>query len=88
MDNQSEAREKRMEELERRLDDLEHRRSALERSRAAAKVIVPDETWHHLRAAGREQMLAVRSLLDHWISRMRDEHQEEGVAAREDIRVE
>jgi hypothetical protein len=60
----------RMDRLEERLDQLEWRRRAGERSRAFMDSVVPDETRVHLRAAGREQLLAVRSLLDHWIDRL------------------
>jgi hypothetical protein len=81
-------RDTRMEDMERRLDQLETRRTASERSRAAMKVIVPEETRRHLRAAGREQLLAVRSLLDHWISRMRDEDDESSDNTRERIPVD
>lgn len=35
--------------------------------------IFPEETLQHLRAARREQLLAVRSLLDHAIERIDDE---------------
>jgi hypothetical protein len=57
----------RMEDLERRLDMMEDRQSALERSRAVMNAMVPAETRKHLRAAWRENLLAVRSLLDAWI---------------------
>lgn len=84
-------RDRRIEELERRLQDVENRGTAMERamerSRAASRAIVPEDTRRHLRAAGREQLLAVRSLLDHWIDQMRDD----GPAAessRENIRVD
>jgi hypothetical protein len=84
-------RDTRVEQLERRLDDLESRGSAMERamerSRAASRVIVPEDTRRHLRAAGREQLLAVRSLLDYWIDRMGDRGEERD-SAREDIRVD
>lgn len=63
----------RLDEFERRLDRMEDRQSALERSRAAMNALVPPETRKHLRAAGRENLLAVRSLLDYWIGRLRDE---------------
>ena len=57
----------RMEELERRLDMMEDRQSALERSREVMNAMVPAETRKHLRAAWRENLLALRSLLDAWI---------------------
>jgi hypothetical protein len=66
-------RDQRMERLERRLDSLEQRTGVVDRSRAAMDMLVPNETRRHLRAAGREQLLAVRSLLDHWIRRLRDD---------------
>ncbi len=63
----------RIDELERRLDRMEDRQSAVERSRAAMNVLLPSETRKHLRAASRENLLAVRSLLDYWINHLRDE---------------
>jgi hypothetical protein len=62
--------QERMDRLEQRVDQLEWRRRAGERSRALMDTVVPEETRDHLRAAGREQLLAVRSLLDHWIDRL------------------
>lgn len=79
--------ESRLEQLERRLDDMEDRRSMTERSRSAMNSVVPPETRQHLRAAGREQLLAVRSLLDHWIGRLRDEP-EKPESSRENIRID
>jgi len=58
-----------MDDLERRLDMMEDRQSALERSRAMVNAVVPAETRRHMRAAWRENLLAVRSLLDAWIDR-------------------
>ena len=83
-------RDRRIEQVERRLESLEQKTSMMDRSRAAMSIVVPAETRVHLRAAGREQLLAVRSLLDHWINRLRDEDQQQSAAAetRENIRVE
>lgn len=80
-------RDRRIAELEERLERLEERRSAAERSRSAMNTVVPSETRQHLRAAGREQLLAVRSLLDHWIGRLRDEPDKPD-NPRENIRIE
>ncbi len=74
-------------ELEQRLDQLEWQRRAGDRSRAVLRTIVPDETRQHLRAAVREQLLAIRSLVDHWIGRL-EERQEERRNEREEIRIE
>ena len=32
--------------------------------------MLPSQTRQHMRAAGREQLLIVRSLLDHWVGRL------------------
>jgi hypothetical protein len=79
----------RLDELERRLDRMEDRQTALERSRAMMNAMVPPETRKHLRAAGRENLLAVRSLLDYWIGRLRDESEpQKEDKGREDIPIE
>jgi hypothetical protein len=70
----------RLDDMERRMQDLDRRESALEktmekameRSRAAVGVIVPPESRQHLRAAWRENILAMRSMLDHWADRLDD----------------
>jgi hypothetical protein len=62
----------RINDLERRLGLVEVRQGALERSREVMKVVVPAETRRHMRAAWRENLLAVRSLLDTWIDRLDD----------------
>ncbi len=64
----------RLARLEKRLDDLEKRETAMEkytqRSKAAMGTMLPPQTREHMRAAGREQLLIVRSLLDHWVKRL------------------
>ena len=82
-DNESE----RVSRLEERVDQLEWRRRAGDRSRAMLDSVVPTETREHLRAAGREQLLAVRSLLDHWIGRL-EERPTDRRGGREDIPIE
>jgi len=34
--------------------------------------VLPDETRRHMRAAWRENLLAVRSLIDYWADRLND----------------
>jgi hypothetical protein len=46
------------------------------------------ETRKHMKAAGREQLMAARSYLDHWIKKMDAAHEEEKAAPRESIEVE
>lgn len=70
--------DERLERLERRLNELDQRSTAMERamdramdkSRAAMDTLLPTETRGHIKAAGRENLLAVRSLLDYWINRL------------------
>ena len=71
----------RLEKLERRLEDLDTRESAMERgmhtasrrSRQAMDTVVPNETRRHMRAAWRENLLAVRSFIDYWADRLNDD---------------
>ena len=46
---------------------------AMDRSRAAMNTIMPDDTRRHVRAAWRENLLAVRSLIDFWADRLADD---------------
>jgi hypothetical protein len=66
--------ENRLADIERRLEDLDKRETAtekaLERSKAAMNSMIPPQTRVHMRAAGREQLLVVRSLLDYWIEKL------------------
>ena len=73
MDSQRDSADNgRMHDLERRLDEMEDRQSAIERSRQVMRAVVPAATRQHMRAAWRENLLAVRSLLDTWIDRLDD----------------
>ncbi len=74
-------------ELEQRVEQLEWQRRARDRSQAVLRSLIPDETRGHLRAAAREQLLAIRSLLDHWIGRL-GERPEERRSEREEIPIE
>ena len=82
-----EGSDDRIEEMERRVERLEAREGAMERSRRMAQSVVPAETRQHLRAAGREQLLAMRTLLDHWIGRLKDEPTDDR-PTRETIKIE
>jgi hypothetical protein len=74
MDSQRDSADSgRINDLERRLGLVEVRQGAIERSREVMKVVVPAETRRHMRAAWRENLLAVRSLLDTWIDRLDDD---------------
>lgn len=58
--------------LERRLAELEGEPSIRDRGRKVMDRVVPPEATRHFRNAGREQLLGIRSIVDHWIRRIDD----------------
>lgn len=53
------------------------------------RTLFPDETRRHMRAATREQLLAARSYIDHWLDRMeRKTDDERAEPEREHITLE
>jgi hypothetical protein len=80
--------EARIDELERRLKRPDPRATMETAFWAVMRNVFPDETRTHLKAASREQLLAARSYLDHWISKMGDKSEAEETAPRETIKVE
>lgn len=78
--------------LEARIKELEARLARLERPQdrigdqieSVMRTVVPDETRGHMRAAWREQLMALRSFLDHWIE---SDGLDDPSAARERIEV-
>lgn len=79
--------EARIAELEARLRRRERRESIETAFWALMHNVFPEETRRHMRAAGREQLLAARSYLDHWISKM-EEPAPRRAEERETIKVE
>ena len=68
------AREKTVAELQQRVAELEERIRTMERREDAGvealmRKLLPDDVRSHLRSAQKEQLLAIRSMLDHWIER-------------------
>ncbi len=85
-----------MTDIEARLADLEQRLTNLEELDALeARVprgmlrlwreLAPPEVRHHVRAARREQLLAARAFLDHWIDRL---ERPERLPRRESIQLD
>jgi len=70
----------RLDQIERRMEDLDKRESAMERtmdkamqrSKAAMDVIVPTEARSHVKASLRHDLLAIKSMLEHWAQRLDD----------------
>jgi hypothetical protein len=79
--------EERIAELERRLRRGESREGMETAFWAVMRSVFPDETRRHMKAAGREQLLAARSYLDHWIAKLADKPAVEA-PTRETIEVE
>jgi hypothetical protein len=86
----------RTDELEARISELERgqqrgsaRRESVETAFwALMREVFPAQTRTHMKAAGREQLLAARSYLDHWIAKLDDEKKAAPAAEREEIAVE
>lgn len=56
--------------LEQRLAELEAEEKVSDPLDRLLEELVPSEVRDHLRAARKEQLLAARSFLDHWIERL------------------
>ncbi len=53
-------------------DAADHMRAARAERRAAWKSLIPDSFWVHQKAARRETLLAMRSLIDAALARLED----------------
>jgi hypothetical protein len=52
------------------------------------RTVFPEETRRHMRAATREQLLAARSYIDHWLERLEGKEQPAPEPGREEISIE
>ncbi len=73
--------------LEERLAELEAREADVGSIETLVAQLVPGDVRSHLRAARKEQLLAARAMLDHWIARV-DRAPEEPIRRRESIKLE
>jgi len=78
--------EARIGDLERRLRGGDRRESIETAFWALMRDLFPEETRKHMKAAGREQLMAARTYLDHWIAKL-DEPPASAVPEREQIAV-
>lgn len=76
----------RVSELEARIREMERREHEAGPMRSILRELFPAEAREHLRAARREQLLAMRSFLDHWIDKV--EEKDAGSSTRERITLE
>ena len=87
MNEHEQEQQHRIEELEARLKQLEH--ALAERPRGLVGRIMPPTASDHFRTAGREQLLGMRSLMDHWIGRLEaTERKQPAPAGREEIHID
>jgi hypothetical protein len=77
----------RLAELEERLAEMERGSRVRERARSRFDRIVPPDAMSHFRSAGREQLLGIRTIVDHWIERIDSADHEAQPVKREVIEV-
>ena len=86
---QTDELEARISELERRQKGSSVRRDSVETAFwAVMREVFPAQTRTHMKAAGREQLLAARSYLDHWITKLDEQKPPPAPPDREEITVE
>lgn len=73
--------------LEERLAELEAREAEVGSIETLIAHLVPSDVRTHLQAARKEQLLAARLMLDHWIARI-DRAPAERIRRRESIKLE
>ena len=64
------SKDERMAELESRLARLETTPGLRERGKTMMDRVMPPEASEHFRNAGREHLMGIRSIVDHWIRRL------------------
>jgi hypothetical protein len=79
--------EARIKELEARLREIDEDRMG-GRGRALVDELFPPESRKHMREAWKHNLMAVRSVLDHWIEKQDEDGSNSGTKRRESISVE
>jgi hypothetical protein len=78
----------RLAQLEARLAQLESGPGLRDRGRGLMARVMPPEASRHFRNAGREQLLGIRSIVDHWIHRIEESENAASGSRRESIEIE
>jgi hypothetical protein len=87
--DETQALEERIAQLEQRLRRTETRTAAETAFWAMMHNLFPDEARKHLKAAGREQLLAGRAYIDLWVKKLDERNAESASSPRhENIEVE
>jgi hypothetical protein len=79
--------EARIKELEERLREMDEDRLRI-RGRALVDELFPPKSREHMREAWKHNLLAVRSVLDHWIEKQDGNGSSSGTKRHESISVE
>ena len=82
------SKDEHLAELESRLQRLEQSPSLRARGRSMVDKVMPPEASEHFRNAGREHLLGVRSIVDHWIKRLDDADDRAASRSRERETIE
>jgi hypothetical protein len=77
----------RVSELEARIREMERRQHEIGPMRSILRELFPAEARQHIRAARKEQLLAMRAFLDHWIEKV-DERGSASSGTRERITLD
>jgi hypothetical protein len=77
----------RIRQLEQRLEEMERGSKLRAKARSRFDRVVPPEAMHHFRSAGREQLMGVRTLVDHWIGRLDESDKRATQPERETIEI-
>lgn len=78
--------ETRLAELEERITHMESGPRLRERGRTLMDRVMPPEATQHFRNGGRESLIGVRTIVDHWIKRL--DARDEAASAPERERIE
>lgn len=74
-------------ELEDRVTQLEGGTSLRSRGNSLMRAVMPADAQKHFRNAGREQLMGIRAIVDHWIARIDRLEDDPEMPERETIEI-